>query len=70
MVQLLDRTYWAIATRMRRLASERDRGDSPIPSTVIIVGMALLAIGLLVWLGTYVSDLIANARTDIPEPSF
>lgn len=69
-MQLLCYLRAAVAARLRHLAREADRGDSPIPSTVIIVGMAVLAIGLLVWLGTYVQDLINQAPDDIPDQNF
>lgn len=59
----------AVATRLRQLSHQPDRGDSPIPSTVIIIGMAVLAVGLLVALGAYVSDLLDSAPT-IPDQNF
>lgn len=69
-MQLLHHIHAAVAVRLQRLARERDRGDSPIPSTVIIVGMAALAFGLLIWLGTYVLNWLNQAPTDVPEPPF
>jgi hypothetical protein len=63
----------AVATvraRQRGPAASGDRGDSPIPSTIIIAGLAAIAIALLGWLGFYVLDFLNQAPTDLPEPPF
>lgn len=44
-----------------------DRGDSPVPSAIIIAGLAIIAIGVLAWLVTYVSGFMDSAPTDLPE---
>jgi hypothetical protein len=44
-----------------------DRGDSPVPSAIIIAGLAIIAIGVLAWLVTYVSGFMEAAPTDLPE---
>ena len=51
-------------------AATRDRGDSPIPSTIIIAGLAVIALALLGWLGTYALDFLNQAPRDLPEPPF
>jgi hypothetical protein len=45
----------------------RDRGDSPVPTAIIIAGLALIAIGVLAWLVSYVSGFMDQAPTDLPE---
>ena len=59
----------ALAIRLRERAGARDRGDSPIPSTIIIAGLAIIAIALLAWLGNYVLGL-SQAPTDLPDAPF
>lgn len=47
-----------------------DRGDSPVPSAIIIAGMAVLAIAVLVALYSLTSGFIADAPTELPDPGF
>ncbi|HKD97704.1 MAG TPA: hypothetical protein VKB69_08890 [Micromonosporaceae bacterium] len=61
-VALLDR--WRALTT----AQEVDRGDSPVPTVIIWIGLAVIAIGLIAWAGTYVSNLASQAPTTIPSP--
>lgn len=58
-----------IAGWLRRLMREPtpDRGDSPVPTAIIIAGLALIAIGVLAWLVSYVSGFMDQAPTDLPE---
>lgn len=44
-----------------------DRGDSPVPSAIIIAGLAIIAVGVLAWLVTYVGGFMDAAPTDLPE---
>jgi hypothetical protein len=61
-VHLLHRIHAGIASRLAG-----DRGDSPIPSAIIIAGLAIIAIGVLAWLVTYVSGFMDAAPTELPE---
>jgi hypothetical protein len=55
----------------RRLAPlGHDRGDSPVPSAIIIAGMAVLAIAVLVALYSVTSGFLADAPTELPDPGF
>jgi hypothetical protein len=56
----------ARATRWPVTGRGGDRGDSPVPTAIIIAGLALIAIGLLVWLGSYVTSLLDQAPTQLP----
>lgn len=60
----------ALAIRLRERAGARDRGDSPVPSTIIIAGLAIIAIALLAWLGNYVLGFLSQAPTDLPDAPF
>jgi hypothetical protein len=56
----------------RRLTSllGDDRGDSPVPSGIIMFGLAAIAVALLLFLGSYVSGFIGQAPTDLPDFDF
>jgi uncharacterized membrane protein YidH (DUF202 family) len=60
----------AATERLRWLAarSQRDRGDSPVPSAVIIVGLVLVAGVVIVALGALVRGYLAQAPTSVPQP--
>jgi hypothetical protein len=47
-----------------------DRGDSPVPSGIIMFGLAAMAVALLVFLGSYVSGFIGEAPTSLPDFDF
>lgn len=70
MMDLVYRTQIAVAERLRQLrdAAERDRGDSPVPSAVIIVGLVLVAGVVIVALGALVRGYLAQAPTTVPQP--
>lgn len=64
----LSRLRAAAAVRWRWLRQpELDRGDSPVPSAIIIAGLAVIAIGVLAWLVTYVGGFMDQAPTDLPD---
>lgn len=65
----LYRVHAALSAGLRRLRRDPvpDRGDSPVPTAIIIAGLALIAIGVLAWLVTYVSGFMDQAPTDLPE---
>jgi uncharacterized membrane protein YidH (DUF202 family) len=69
-MDFLYRIQIAAAERLRWLAarSQRDRGDSPVPSAVIIVGLVLVAGIVIVALGTLVRGYLAQAPASVPQP--
>jgi hypothetical protein len=64
------RLHVAVLDRWRALTApeEVDRGDSPVPTVIIWIGIAVIAIGLIAWAGTYVSGLASLAPTTLPSP--
>jgi len=64
------RLWLALSHRTRQLAQalRSDRGESPVPTAIIIVGLAILAVGVLVMAQTAIDswgELIPDAG--IPE---
>jgi hypothetical protein len=57
--------YVAATTRWRELTSkdEVDRGDSPVPTVIMWIGIALVAVALITWVGTYVANYTNSAPT-------
>jgi hypothetical protein len=64
-VQLLNLAYVAVAVRLRLLLdrSSADRGDSPVPTAFIVVGMVVIAVAVLAGL----LQLAENYLDDAPE---
>lgn len=54
----------AMQPRLRPLRS--DRGDSPVPSAIIIVGLALLAVAVVFAAGAMASEFLDQAPTQLP----
>lgn len=54
-------------TRSLVRPSASDRGDSPVPTAIIIAGLAVIAIGVLAWLVTYVEGFMSDAPTELPD---
>jgi hypothetical protein len=50
-----------------RRPTERDRGDSPVPTAVIIVGLAILAAAVMTWAYAKAGGFMDNAIPDTPE---
>ncbi len=46
---------------------ESDRGDSPVPTVIIWVGIAVVAIGLVAWASGYVSNFTHSAVSTPPS---
>ncbi|MDG4763190.1 hypothetical protein O7632_03560 [Solwaraspora sp. WMMD406] len=70
---VLSYLYVAVTERISeiRSAAERDRGDSPVPTAVIIVGLALVAIAVLAWASDLAFDFMSSnpsPDTDLPDP--
>ncbi|WFE25553.1 hypothetical protein O7623_19435 [Solwaraspora sp. WMMD791] len=73
-MQVLTRLQVAVAQRLAELrdAAERDRGDSPVPTAVIIVGLALVAIAVLAWASNLAFDFMnanPDPSNDLPDPN-
>jgi len=69
---MLLRATVAAMTRWHMLTSkdEADRGDSPVPTVIIWIGIAAVAIGLIAWVGRYVLGFTNNAPSEtIPPPA-
>lgn len=57
----------ALLARLRAWAVP-DRGDSPVPSAIIIAGLVILAIAVVTWIYFLGQNFMAEAPTDLPEP--
>lgn len=62
--------YVAGTTRWRQLIhpDEFERGDSPVPTVIMWVGIAVVAVGLIVWVGKYVTSYANHTPTNVPTP--
>lgn len=67
-MDLVHRIQIAVVERLRSFMAraQDDRGDSPIPSAVIMIGLAVIAAGMLLLLGALVRGYINQAPT-IPQ---
>jgi hypothetical protein len=63
--------YVATTTRWRQLThpDEFERGDSPVPTVIMWIGIAIVAVGLIVWVGKYVTDYANKAPTAPASPA-
>ena len=68
---MLLRLAVAAKTRWRELTRKdvRERGDSPVPTVIMWIGIAIIAIGLVTWAGTYVVNFANKAPTTPPAPT-
>lgn len=64
--------YVAAATRWRELThpDECDRGDSPVPTVIMWIGIAVVAVGLITWVGLYVTGYANNTPKPPDTPVF
>ena len=55
--------YIAATTRWRELTrkDEVDRGDSPVPTVIMWIGIAVIAVGLITWVGLYITGYANKA---------
>ena len=47
--------------RMQELTRERDRGDGPVPTSIIIAGLAVLAAAVVAWATTKANNAMNSA---------
>jgi len=59
----------AMTARWRALKQAKDRGDSPVPTVIMWIGIAVVAVGLIVWVGTYVTGYANKAPKEAPSPA-
>jgi hypothetical protein len=57
-VRISGKLFEALRSRLLelRVATDRDRGDSPVPTAVIIAGLAIIALALTLLAQTAVTD--------------
>jgi hypothetical protein len=61
---LFTRVHVALSSRLAELRDERDRGDSPVPTAIIIGGLAVLAAAITVLATNSANEWMA----EIPSP--
>jgi hypothetical protein len=68
---MLLRTAVAAQMRWRDLTrkDERERGDSPVPTVIMWIGIAIIAVGLVTWAGTYVLGFTNAAPSTVKPPT-
>jgi hypothetical protein len=72
---MLLRLTVAAMTRWHDLTQpqEADRGDSPVPTVIIWIGVAAIAIGVLSWAAFYIKGYESSAPSGVPtglSPTF
>lgn len=65
-MSLVAYAHAALTDRWRRLRTESDRGDNPVPTTVIIVGLAILAAAVLAWAFDLTDGFMDTAVPGVP----
>lgn len=46
---MVNRIAAAVAARIHEIRAENDRGDNPVPTAIIIAGLAILAAAVVGW---------------------
>jgi hypothetical protein len=67
-MQLLNLAYVAVAVRLRLLLdrSTADRGDNPVPTAFIVVGMVVIAVAVLAGLLGLANRYLGQAPQSVP----
>lgn len=53
--------YVTLCLRARELTRDRDRGDGPVPTSIIIAGLAVLAAAVVAWATTKANNAMNSA---------
>jgi hypothetical protein len=56
---------YRLAATLRR---QPDRGDTPVPSAIIIAGLAVLALVLVGWVYAMGESFMGQVGDELPEP--
>ena len=67
-MRLLNLAYASVAARLRTMLdrSEADRGDSPVPTAFIVVGMVVIAVAVLAGLLGLANNYLGQAPQSVP----
>ncbi|WP_329105198.1 hypothetical protein OG792_31925 [Micromonospora sp. NBC_01699] len=60
---MVNYVYAYVSNRLAELRGEADRGDGPVPTAVIIVGLAILAAALIVT----ATDFVTSWTDELPD---
>ena len=62
-MELTHRLSAALTVRLHELTSQvnADRGDNPVPTSIIIAGLAILAAAVVLWAGARAQGFMATA---------
>lgn len=68
---LLITAYVAVADRVARLnrPENRDRGEGPVSTVIIVAGLALLAIAIMTWAYNLVQEYMVDPGTSPQFPA-
>jgi hypothetical protein len=58
---MIQRLVIMVYLRLYELREYRDRGDGPVPSAIIIAGLAILATAVVAWAGIKARDAMNSA---------
>ena len=67
-MRLQHRVHAAVAIRLRLILdrSQADRGDSPVPTAFIVVGMVVIAVAVLGGLLALANNYLGQAPQSVP----
>lgn len=57
-MSLVSYLHTLVATRLTELRRHGERGDGPVPTAIIIAGLAVLAVGVVAWALGLVNDFM------------
>jgi hypothetical protein len=60
---MINRLAAALVVRLHELTTEADRGDSPVPTSIIIAGLAILAVAVVAWAVARANGFMDTAPT-------
>ncbi|MFX0593224.1 hypothetical protein [Melissospora conviva] len=68
---LISYLHVLLVTRLAELRREPERGDGPVPTAIIIAGLAVLAVGVVAWALGLVNefmDTTIGGTPSVPKP--